>query len=577
MRPTIISRCARGFLTALFCFSPPVSAYQLIAAAVIPETPGSPRAILPSTVAVSMVPSPEDLPTTDIPAAAAKRSPELMPTKDQRVTPTTQTDGIRIRVTEFEFTGNTAISSEALNTVLRQWVNRALNFGELIQCVELIETYYKAAGFFLIQANLPPQKIKDGVIEIAISEGTLAETRLEGESRVSAEVVFGYLDKLPKGEALRLSNLERQILLINELAGGQASLDLQAGELPGTTDVVLNQTPENLITGRLEGNNYGLPATGVHRASLTLNANSPFNSGERISLNVMSSDTSALASYYLRGDFPIQSDGLRLYSAAARSEYILGGAFEKLKMSGIADSFRVGLSYPIVRSRASNLKVQFERDTAGLTDKSLGIATNKRSDGYNFQATADWQDDLLMSGSTRLDLLHRSGSLVLGTNALPSDLGRTEGLFNKTLATLTRNESITQTLSFQALWMRQWAGKNLDASEKLSVGSAAVMPGYSGEASGDEGQITHFHLRWQPQPGFAISAFRDYATVWLMRDPFVEGVQNVRFLSDYGTTVDWNIAETVTLSSTLAWAYPPPTNPTQKYNPRLWVNMMYGW
>src|SRR5665647_1144318 len=97
-----------------------------------------------------------------------------------------------------------------------------------MQAVDAVEARYKQAGYFLAQGYLPPQNIHDGAIEIAISEGRLGETRLEGESRVSPDVLYAYLDRLPKNEALVIPRLERQVLLINELAGVHASLDLQS-------------------------------------------------------------------------------------------------------------------------------------------------------------------------------------------------------------------------------------------------------------------------------------------------------------------------------------------------------------
>ncbi|MDP4029111.1 MAG: POTRA domain-containing protein [Gallionella sp.] len=158
-------------------------------------------------------PAPGILPPIQAPAPS--RPPAAAPSGEARV-----------NVTQFTFTGNSALSQETLQAAVARWANRSLNFGELIQAVEAVEARYKEAGYFLAQAYLPPQKIRDGTIEIQVTEGRLGETRLEGESRVAPDVVFKYLDRLPKGQAVTLVNVERQILLVNELAGGRAALDL---------------------------------------------------------------------------------------------------------------------------------------------------------------------------------------------------------------------------------------------------------------------------------------------------------------------------------------------------------------
>ncbi|MBI4984866.1 MAG: ShlB/FhaC/HecB family hemolysin secretion/activation protein [Rhodocyclales bacterium] len=196
----------------------------LLPCAVLAQTPPDAGRILQETR-----PQPERGPALAVPPIQTPPRPATAPAAAGEV---------RVQVSQFDFTGNSALTTETLRAAVAQWTGRALNFGELIQVVEAVEARYKEAGYFLAQGYLPPQKIRDGAIEIAITEGRMGEARLEGESRIDPDVVFGYLDRLPKGEALTLPLLERQVLLINELAGSRASLDLQAGETPGSTDVV---------------------------------------------------------------------------------------------------------------------------------------------------------------------------------------------------------------------------------------------------------------------------------------------------------------------------------------------------
>lgn len=491
---------------------------------------------------------------------------------------------VRVQVTHFEFTGNRALSAEVLSAAVAPWAGRSLNFGELIQAVEAIEARYKEAGYFLAQGYLPPQKIKDGAIEIAISEGRMGEARLEGESRVAADVLYRYLDRLPKGEALTLPVLERQILLINELAGGRASLDLQAGEKPGSTDVVLAQQPEALVTGRLDANNHGSPSTGEKRLSLNLNANSPFKLGERLTGSALTTDTGKLASYNLRGELPVGGDGWRFSAGASRAEYSLGGAFSSLQASGQADSLRIGAAYPLIRSRATNLKVQVEADQTKLADKfrAANIEINKQSRGLSVSASGDWLDEFIGGGSTRADLVLRAGTLSLdpgtaATDAPPAGPG-TAGRFTKTTLTAQRQQTVSRDLSLQIQLTWQIAGKNLDSSEKLALGGPATLPGYAnGEAAGDSGTLARLALRWQALPELALSAFTDYGTLQLAHDPLPAVSNNHKRLSDAGLSADWLINKNTTATTILAWAGKESPNPADNDKPRLWFNLGYAW
>lgn len=491
---------------------------------------------------------------------------------------------VKVNVTHFIFTGNDTLSTETLQASVQQWSNRALNFGELMQAVEAIEARYKSAGYFLAQAYLPPQKIRDGAIEIVIAEGKLGEARLEGESRVDAEVVFKYLDRLPKGKTLTLPIVERQILLINELAGGHAALDLQAGEAAGSTDIVLTQTPEALLTGRLEVSNHGSPSTGEKRIGLSLTGNSPWNLGDRLSANVLTTETGNLASYSLRYELPLGGDGWRLIASSSLAEYALGGNLAPLGASGQALSFRLGASYPLLRSRAANLKLQIEADQSKLNDRFSATDTDlgKRSRGLTATVSGDSLDEVWGGGSNHLDLVLRHGELTLGPTSAaldepPAGPGAASS-FNKINLMASRQQTINATVSAQLQLSYQIAGKNLDSSEKLGFGGPLSMPGYAnGEASGDSGGQAKLNLRWQMNSALALTAFMDYARLRLAYEPLATATTNHKRLSDRGLIVDWAAFGGYSASVILGWAGKDAPNPADNDKPRIWFSLAYAW
>ncbi len=521
-------------------------------------------------------PQPERAPPVSVPPIEA-------PSKPRAPVPPSSGD-VRVKVSEFVFTGNSALSTETLREAVAAFAGRALNFGELIQAVEAVEARYKAAGFFLAQGYLPPQKIKDGAIEIAVSEGRMGEARLEGESLVAPGVLFGYLDRLPKGEALTLPVLERQILLLNELAGVRSTLDLQAGEAPGSTDVVLALLPEPPVTGRVDANNHGTPATGEKRLSVNLNANSFFKLGERVTASVLTTDTGKLTSYNLRGELPVGGDGWRVHAAASRAEYSLGGAFASLQASGQADSFRVGAGYPFIRSRTRNLKLTVEADSTTLSDRFRAANTeiNKKSRGVTAMLSGDWLDDFMGGSANRVDLNLRAGTLSLdpitaAADARPAGLG-TAGSFSKAVLSAQRQQNLGKAFSLQAQFTWQEAGKNLDSSEKYSLGGPYTLPGYAnGEAIGDSGGLLKLALRWQATPELALSAFADYAKLRLARDPLATTTKNNKRLSDAGFAADWLIGKGFNASAILAWAGREAANPADNDKPRFWLTGGYAW
>ena len=488
----------------------------------------------------------------------------------------------RVLVERFDFVGNTSISSAALRQELSEFAGKQLNFGDLMQVVERIETRYKREGYFLAQGSLPPQKIRNGVIEITINEGLLGELRLEGESRIAPEVVYGYLDHLSKGKPLTLPTLERQILLVNELSGSQATLDLQAGENNGTSDVVLLQKADPLASPKLELNNYGAPSTGEYRAGFSLDLNSPFHQGEHVAFNAMNSDTQGLASYGLRTDWPVGSNGVHVLAALSRAQYSLGAAFASLKASGTADSVHLGTSYPYVRSRVHNVRIQADAEANQLRDEfqSTNTVLDKASQAISLSLDSDWSDE--SAGTTsRVNATLKSGKLSLGTAAHTQDTGanglNTEGTFNKINLTLQHSKVLGGSWSASGLLMAQWTDKNLDSSEKLSLGGPTSLPGYaSGEGNADIGYQIKATVRRQMGNQFVLGAYADYADLQINVSPLA-GVKNTKHLSDVGLSLDWQYERRVNVNAQVAWALDEAQNPTDDKHPHLWVTASLNW
>lgn len=519
------------------------------------------------------------------PAAPGALPPPIQaPATPKQAVPEGAGQDVRVKVTEFKFSGNSVISEEKLLAAVAEWSGKSLNFGELLQVTDRIETLYHDAGYFLAQATLPPQQIRDGAISIVITEGRLGKTRLEGESRISPDTINKYLDRLPKGEVVTEGPLNRQTLLINDLSGGQASLDMQAGEEAGTTDLVLEQKATPLFTGRINADNFGMPATGEHRVGINAALNSPLHVGDRLSGNVVATGTGNLHTYGLRYDLPIGGDGWKVYLSKSLARYSLGDAFKPLRASGIADSWRAGVSYPLIRDRTTNVRLQLEGDISNLKDLLVtnGLELKKRSAGLTFTPSAEWQDKLLGGGSNTASLDVRYGQLNLGSTARTLDLPPTgpgvDGSFGKLVFNLQRRQPISKAIVLTAQWKQQVAASNLDSSEKLSVGGAQTMVAYpNSQSTADEGGVGKIELRWQALESLSLATFAEYAHLKLLHNPIAGAQTNHAHYSDVGFGLNWQALKNVDVAANIAWAGSQPPNPTDNDRPRIWADVGYSW
>jgi hemolysin activation/secretion protein len=506
----------------------------------------------------------------------------FIPEQEKPTASPSPSDDVRVTISHFSFSGNTALSEKALHAVVADAENKPLNFGELMAVVDKVEAVYKKAGFFLAQAYLPPQKIKDGTIEINVSEGIIGQSRLEGESRIKPEVVYAYLDKLPKGTAVKLTEIERQILLINDLSGSRATLDLQASDEAGKTDIVLAQKLDPLMTGRVELNNHGMSSTGENRIGVFLDVNSPLKRGDHLSANWVRSENGNLASYALSYDLPVGAQGWRLNAGTSLSEYSLGGIFSSLNASGKVHAYHAGTSYSVIRSRDNNLMVKLDVAHNDLQDRNNGINSNKFTRVITPTVNVDWLDEWLGGGSNRAELVLTGGYLNLGATAKVQDASSaglgTDGGYGKAQITLQREQTLRNNLTLNAQLQHQQAFKNLDSSEKFSIGGPSILPGYaSGEASGDDGTLAKLKLSWRVRNDTALGLFADYAHINVAHNPVTGSINNSRHFSDAGVSLDWQGTQGLTASMLVAWAGGEKPNPADNDRPRLWANVGYNW
>jgi len=112
-----------------------------------------------------------------------------------------------------ELEGATAVPEEELRPLWGALVGQPVTLATLQSLADRIGADYRARGYMLSQAVLPAQEIDDGVVRIRVIEGFVDSVGITGGSpnqRVRAEELFS---PVPAARPLRLSVLDRSILL----------------------------------------------------------------------------------------------------------------------------------------------------------------------------------------------------------------------------------------------------------------------------------------------------------------------------------------------------------------------------
>ena len=79
---------------------------------------------------------------------------------------------LKVLVKDFKIDGNKRYDNETLKDLIKENINKELDYDALLYVTTIISNYYRSEGF-LATAYLPPQDINNGIVEIKITEAVL--------------------------------------------------------------------------------------------------------------------------------------------------------------------------------------------------------------------------------------------------------------------------------------------------------------------------------------------------------------------------------------------------------------------
>jgi len=449
--------------------------------------------------------------------------------------------GIKILVNAYRFTGFDALVQERdLQKELADTIGREMSDGELKSQLARIDAFLKTKGWFLAQSYLPEQDVTSGIIEIRLAKGVsdgCMTFNLDKTARVSPGVLSGLGNNVVHSrQAINERVLERSTLLINDLPGVSAHADLVMGTAPGSTEVVVNVSEGALVSGALWEDNIGNYYTGRWRNSVLVNFNDPSGCGDQLSFIGTVSDgfsQGKIAYNYLLG-----SSGLKGSFSYSPMNYEMRKDMTLLDVRGRSQTIDVGLSYPLVRSRLSNVTTTIGYERKDLFDRILGIKiSNKSLNTFTMGLKGDVYDQFLGGGYSTWNATVTSGTL--NERIVQLSLSGNQGSYTHANLGLSRLQRVSGLVNLNLSWTAQLASGNLDSSEKFYLGGPYGVRAYpTGEASGDAGQLLNVDLRIKlPVPArygtVQLSGFYDAGRITMHINPWPYSILTATDKNEY--------------------------------------------
>ena len=187
--------------------------------------------------------------------------PKAIPDESNFINGEPVQNGEKLLVRGFRLVGKkNGISDEEILSVLKEQINKELTFSEIQLVAKKVQDFFRNKGYFLAQAFIPEQEVKEGIIEIFITEGKLDSKEpfelKKNNLRLKDNLPISYFIEGLDGR-LTIQNLERSILNLNDVPGIKAKVSLKKGEDLYSSRVVIEAEEGPILTGSINMDNYG--------------------------------------------------------------------------------------------------------------------------------------------------------------------------------------------------------------------------------------------------------------------------------------------------------------------------------
>lgn len=376
-----------------------------------------------------------------------------------------------------------------LSALLDEYRGRSVEVAELQTLAARLTAYVKSRGYPVAQAVVPPQEVKDGVLDMEIYVASYDAVTLTGNtSEVADSVIRGYLTRLKPGKTLTDRTLEGTINRINDLPGVIARAILRPGSAAGTTAVDVEVAKRPVWNNYVFVDNGGGYYSGRYRYGFNFEYDNPSHRGDKIGVSGMMSSHD-VKNWSARYETPVGYDGTVLGVAYSRSEYELhtNGFYDSLGESeGIS---LYGLT-PLYRDRSDRVTLIYGYDHRKITNRyrfRLGYLPTLRG-----EKDADvWHVGI--SGSQYAPNEFLQYDVIYWYGDMSTDSGDTyiDGSYHKLTGDLFKVwYDGPWNYRFRGSW--QLANRPLDGSEQFYLGG---MNGVRAYGNGDAGWLGTFEVR----------------------------------------------------------------------------------
>ncbi len=403
---------------------------------------------------------------------------------------------------EFEIDGNTVLDPSIIEKTVDPFLGGGKTFEDVEAARVALEKAYRDAGFGTVLVDIPPQKVKDGVVRLQVTEGGVSKLSILGAKYYSQEKIIEKVPGLAPGQVPNFTEVQKQLGTVNRSQDRIVTPIFRPGKKEGTTEVDLAVQDQLPVHGSVELNNRYTAHTTHPRLTGSLRYDNLFQREHSLSLTYQMSPNRLddmkvwVASYAI----PMEDQYLVMSAIKSNSTSPTGitgsNVFGKGNIFSVRDIIQIDQDIDLKMSQSLTLGVDYkDLDEAlffGSTDPTLTpvryLPITLDYQGIKDDANGRWQWG---GGFTSA-----FGRFFSEDSQFDDKRFKGRSSFFAFRFNFSRLEKLSKDYALFAKVDGQLSGQPLIASELFMVGGAESVRGYlESSAGGDSGVHGTLELR----------------------------------------------------------------------------------
>ena len=313
-------------------------------------------------------------------------------------------------IREYRVIGSKTLARGEVEKAVYAYLGPGRSEQDVEQARAALEKAYHDLGFQTVSVSVPPQRPKNGIVVLQVTEATVGRLRVKGSRFYSVEQIKKMAPSLEEGTVPKFNDVQREMIGLNQAADRQVTPTLKPGAIPGTVDVELTVKDKLPLHGSIELNNRYSANTTPLRLDLAARYDNLWQLGHTFGLGFQiapqrPSDAIVYSAYYIARMPSMDWLGLMLQATRQNSQVATLGGTNSLGNGEIYGG-RFLVNLPSRRGFFHSLSVgmdykHFTQDlTLGTSVVSSPVNYWPFSINYNATSIGKYYETVLNAGVT---------------------------------------------------------------------------------------------------------------------------------------------------------------------------------